>query len=390
MRLPTVATIWGFFIARWWPAACWAGGIAKRLLVLLMPLAFIGPVGYGGGMAAYYTSTAVQQYQADRSLRYPPTFAQAVNFARRMDALADKFPQEPLVTDQDGQFTVAMRSFWGYFESNDAALTQLAIEIVPYFEYEDIVSQARYPKVVLWAPMAGFAHNHVLGQANCRPTWGQPTAVIMNYRYVSPFSYWNDERFPYSAIVHELAHIQGLCGPYWDTESATQVAAIEVMAAMANSGDRLATRALVEELTRLAMDYAWSETYTVKLRGEPVQHIDRILPALPTLQGSITWERDPALVAQLDAVRRELRPGVQAQSRLDKSMRFWEQRQAQLFSIVVRYGRVPLSYITDGLRTEPPYVFSQSFPKGKVQLDDLAYFLAHAEALVDASLEEAR
>jgi len=132
-------------------------------------------------------------------------------FAQRMDALADRLPEQELLRS---------RSEW----------INWAYEIIPYANYEGLVpgeAVVPYDLVAFWARTA--RNFHVAGQAACRDPEGQPIVgpVALNLRYINRVSPWYGSEHSLGVLVHELVHMQG--GPFCsgaseDLEANTQIA----------------------------------------------------------------------------------------------------------------------------------------------------------------------
>lgn len=123
-------------------------------------------------------------------------------------------------------------------------------EILPWFAEEGIVNVTNEPKPV-WAFHDDEKHNHVLGQSDCED------GLWVNARYINPVSSWyQDVRF-LSTFTHELVHSQqGIACDLQDrevVEATAVVVSLEVMAALANNGNRWMAYALLDELQGIVL-----------------------------------------------------------------------------------------------------------------------------------------
>lgn len=276
-----------------------------------------------------------------------------INLARRLDSLADRLPKQPLMTSQDEWY-------------------QWALEILPYMSYEGVINgAARIPQDVtpFFVPTARIFH--VAGFAVCRDADDKPATgpVSLNVRYLNQVSPRYGDEIALSVLVHELVHMQS--GPFCsglseDLEANTQIAAMEVMAAMVNHGNRQVLRPLLLELRAMllaALQYDLGQTaYLDFLR---------------------TLANDPFEVA-----------------RAEKSLRFWNSQPggaAELRGILLRYNVVPVNALIeaaqDGTVERIQLVDSANYlcpPCGAVSMrpfaaDDLYSFWRHMDAFVAAA-----
>ena len=281
-----------------------------------------------------------------------PSEAEAL--ALRMDALLDSLPAH--------QFEVFDPVLWTY-------------EIVPYFEYEGLTSRARYPDSAQYTLFPGAGgHFHVLGKAQCDRDGGGP--IFINARGLIPESVRFGETWLLPTLIHELIHAQGggFCsGSSESLESTTQMATLEVLAAMANHGNVDAVYALIDELRDMAMAAVYYEALRDNRLGDYYAFRDRIY------------------TAPLERARSE------------KSRRFWfetAQSRANLKEILNKYNFIPISRVLEGLKADEPRIenlylgewveYGRSSTSGapdkyaprSLKIDDLAYFLEHVEAIV--------
>lgn len=278
------------------------------------------------------------------------SFNECSQLATRMDKLFDKLPEykSPMTKDD---------------------LIEWTIEMTPMFEYEGIVSQANWPPkdgigFILFPD--GDSHNHVAGRSDCANYAG------LNLRFANEHSSWyQDEDAPFT-LLHELAHIQQ--GQYICAtadrdlvENSAQIAALEVAAALVNQGNKELLTPLVSELRGMAISAAYASAIRT---GQTTQFID---------------------------FRSKLSPGAFADARFAKSQRRWSSNPIELMTILDRYNVVPLLMISNAIRHDnseikglafPPVVENRGnyFAIGRnypIKLDDTAYFLTHAEELME-------
>lgn len=238
----------------------------KRLLVFPLLIALIvGLIGGFGGQSSDLTA--------------------AQRFALRVDAVLDGL-EKPRV------FAYELEGLWPY-------------EVFPYFNYENLTNQAIPPRVVFEVQGDGARHVHLAGYTYCE------NEVYLNARYINPVSVWYEDADALVTLVHEMIHTLGqdFCNP-WDsekTESSTQIATLEVLAAMANHGNEVAYYALLDELRSIAMNTALYEA---------MQEND--------LAG---YREFRSLVFQEEGL-----------ARFDKSQRYWANDQATLNEILKKYS----------------------------------------------------
>ena len=149
-----------------------------------------------------------------------------------LDSYYDKLPQTGVELDEENML---------YYMA----------EILPHFEKQGIVHSAVLPRT--------FDHKHWLddkkhfgirGRANC-----MTGDMQLNGRYENPKSPWHDSDRQLTTLVHELTHIQGVCGGGTSAfvESSTQVITAEIMAALVNEGNKDFVRPLVGHLRTIAL-----------------------------------------------------------------------------------------------------------------------------------------
>lgn len=278
---------------------------------------------------------------------------QAALLADDLDLILDALPKQQL-------------------EINQRTINEWTAEILPYFEYEGIIASAFVPNEVRLTSYVNAMENfHVLGRAYCSSAGGGP--IEINARVGNPVSAWYGRTSFLATLVHELGHVQGggLCSDNSDeTESTTQLVTLEVLAAMANGGNKLALYAVLDELRDMLM-------------------------------GAVQYE---AMVGKVDGWR-EFRERVYSTpeeiARSEKSARRWRSNRPLLKEILFKYSYVPVQKILKGLPDEkipklmlgePPWdgwdgaviPYVQPLKPRALAIDDLAYVLDHAEEILNA------
>jgi hypothetical protein len=204
-------------------------------------------------------------------------------------------------------------------QSNSFWMAEYARLIVPYFGYEFVTPNPRYPKIMGAIPFQASESFHIGG----RMIPVQGGIVLLNERYFLD-ERWNDKRRALGVLVHELVHVQGgayLQGESWELESATSIATLEVLAAMCNYGDTLACPAFwrnVEHFARTSLK--------LKLQASG-------LGGLYTFWANTFWRDD------------------YEQDAFEKSMRFWENDPETLKAIYFKYNLVPWNVVVNGVAT---------------------------------------
>lgn len=274
------------------------------------------------------------------------SFNECSQLASRMDKLYDKLPEyKPSMTQTD--------------------LLEWAVEMIPMFEYEGIVSQAKWPPksgVNFFLFPDGDSHNHVAGRSDCANYAG------LNLRFANEHSAWYESDDAPFTLLHELAHVQQ--GQYICAtadrdlvENSAQIAALEVGAAMVNQGNKEIFTPLVSELRGMAI----SATYAAAIR---TKQVDRFIDFRSTLS-----------------------PGAFADARFAKSRRRWSSDPVELMTILDRYNVTPILMVSNAIRHNNDEIEGLAFPPNSsertgnyynlsprpIKLNDLDYFLDHAE-----------
>lgn len=298
------------------------------------------------------------------------TFDEAAANARRFDAILATLPDEAfaVITTEDD-------------------LDAWTAEIVPFFGYEAITGPDEGGYGYTYPTSAEFDYftergsrgeHHILGMANCIS--GE---LWINGRFGNPVSAWYESRTVLAVLVHELAHIQGIC---WSptSEQSAQLVTLEVLAAMAVKGNEAAFAALMDELR----DMSLAAAQALALRDDRMD--------------------------DYQALAGELIDDAFGLASLDKAMRYWSADTSELERILRLYSYEPIQSVTTALHqgscsfTNPTWntelkdieypLFTLDVPCVRgVQLpinqsvftvplviDDLAYVWEHAEALAGA------
>lgn len=263
-------------------------------------------------------------------------FNEARALALRMDALANQIEDsgwEPAISEE--------------------LMNQWALELLPMYSYEGATNRTNIPEVLLPLPwIEGENHNHIGGKSDCI------TMAVINYRYFNPVSHWySDERWPI-VLAHELAHVQqrsAVCENYSSEqiENTAQMVAWEVMAALANGGNRDAAYALVFELRNVALGSAHAQ-------GNADEYNELL---------NKVFDKDPNSIA-----------------RHEKSIRFWSGHPEKLNEILHKYSRQPLDILFTYRNTGVVHQLALPTQHKTLPIDDLLYFIANAEILIEGFL----
>lgn len=286
-------------------------------------------------------------------------FMEASQLGLRMDRLMEQFPKEDMDSTQED-------------------LINWTIEVLPFFSYEDAIDKVRVPDAVFYSPFNGNQHFHVSGRSNCED-W-----AVLNYRFANEHSSWYGKATMLGTLVHELVHVQQgqLCdedegAPRESIENTAQIVMLEVLAAMANDNNYDAARVLVEELRYFGMGTAKS----IALRNDREYLFDYLFTQ----------------IHDYDEVRAAQR---------DKSKRQWAPRMDELEWILQTYVETPMNIMFNSINNDKD-IYGLALPdtmlsyeeieenkKYKIvttaryfRLDDLAYFLDHAEDMVPDIIE---
>lgn len=269
----------------------------------------------------------------------PPTYTEAERMALRVDALLDR------ATAPEDFVAEVLDPYWVY-------------EVGPYFQYEGITNAPFRPNTVVFEPqLQALSHNHILGYTYCERD------VFINIRVINPISAWYGwERNPLAVLVHEMIHTLGAdyCDPFDSakTESSTQTATLETLAAVANGGNSMALYSLMLELKDMAMDVALEDAL-----------------ANDNLDG---YREFRAIVD----------PEPMREARFEKSMRYWAHNMPFLRDILDKYSVMVFENVQAGeLSADIPTSSRGGDGVAEtVPLNDLQYVLDHLEDMVDDGL----
>lgn len=284
--------------------------------------------------------------------------SEAVAAARRFDALYDTHYAEHK------------------YEPGTMELQLLIMEVAPYFQYEGITNNVYLPETAAFEPqLDGRAHNHIGGYVICRANPKQ-RPLRLNFRIVNPLSAKYGVSWYYSTVVHELGHVQGICNSQGtmlgreEAETETELAMLEVMAAMVNHGNVDFVPALLSELSNMAWGTA----------------------------AALVWEQDGSLDRYLE-LRLEGEDAL-VEARIRKALRYWAGDMATLSYIFDAYSKGPWDRVLTAMNGEEIVV--EKFPIAKYgvcsgygqcdpdadfywEMDDLKYFLENIDAIVLAA-----
>jgi hypothetical protein len=127
-------------------------------------------------------------------------------------------------------------------------------EVAPYFEYEGLTNgEARVPVVKFSDDTNAARHFHMLGYTF---SFGDSNEIYLNDRYRNKISTKYQDISALTVLVHETSHIQK--GDFSGMDSETieknaQLATLEVLASMANHGNKYAKQALLDELLSICL-----------------------------------------------------------------------------------------------------------------------------------------
>ena len=228
-------------------------------------------------------------------------------------------------------------------------LTFWPAEIAPYFDYEGLSDDINPPSVRFFTPTDGAEHNHLSGYTYC------DEEVFLNRRYVNPVSHRFESINSLSTLVHEMIHTLGgdFCSPMDSetTESTTETATTEVLAALANHGNDVALYVALENLKEIAIDTAWYEA----LRDNDMAGFYRFIT-------QVYDDRE--------------------QARLAKAVRYWSKDMDYLKTILFKYSvKVFDNFQAGKVDMNLPEGF-YGMKKGTLVLDDVRYLMENFEDMV--------
>jgi hypothetical protein len=234
-------------------------------------------------------------------------------------------------------------------------------EILPWFIEEGIV-ETTAPVKSVWRFHTDDRANHVLGQCDCAGH------VWMNARYVNPVSPWFMQASFLATFTHELVHSQQLTACETNArekvETTAQIVSLEIMAAMANNGNRVAAYALLDELEGIALSEMRFQSLTDSSKSRRLNRLIRRL--------FDPWE----MAERQQRWRYWNGPGLPER---DFVLRAYAHDPYVLLLKALDTGHL------DGLALQPQfrsYVYPPERYVPRVTFNDLRYFLQHAESLV--------
>lgn len=284
-----------------------------------------------------------------------------VDMATRIDAILDE-------SDRDVEGVHGPKSMNNWIQ-----------ETVPFFVYEGMSYYMVYPDIAKFTYYdVAQRHVHLLGTANCFAD-----DLDLNARFTNPVSPMYNDPSSISTLVHELAHVQGICfsTQRLNHESSAQLATMEVLAAMANRGNADALYVLLDELRYMFVTGA-------RIAAEEEGRGDEYRDLVEGVYGD-----DPLMIA-----------------RIDKSLRYWQDTDLERFYEIVRlYNYEPAREILSHWQRGQPirgislpiniycsYGYA-SYPYGNaptafeieqcyqpLKIDDLSYILHNLEYLGEA------
>ena len=279
-------------------------------------------------------------YDYDRQFDYN----EVMTFSQRLNGLVNQIEAEG--------------DDWYPRASSDYAYAFIA-ELAAQFSYEGAANMVNYPTMNFAAAPSAGRHNHIGGTSDCE------NSFRLNLRYANPISAWHENPGWISTLSHELAHNhQGqVCYdmPRELVETTAELMNWEVLAGLANQGNRIALFVLIYDLRSGALSTAQGMALAA---GEKA--LARFEKALRDIQGhdALKW------------------------SRYEKSMRFWAGDMERLEWILATYSAAPLNLIAR-------HKFGGTIPDlaldtdtRDLKIDDLLYVLEHAEEMVDQALSD--
>jgi hypothetical protein len=305
----------------------------------LAGIGYLGGVGFGEVLSdiVQAVESQAESFLAMLKSDKAATPEGAIEICLKADALADSI--EPLYPEQF---------------RNLSAAQMFVYEVAPYAVYERVLpAETNYgvegtsdrimlptrellPEVTV-IHYGGDSSFHLLGTAPCyNPDGGfSEEAFNVNIRYFNPMSpLYHRASSQISVLIHELLHMEGICtqdnAPELnkDVEMATQVATLEVLAAMTNHGNIYGLLPFVREIQGYAADvvYLWA------LEND-----------------NMDFYRENILHYTVDNAFRL--------AGFEKSIAHWQETYASQFrlkEILERYGVKPYHYVLEALR-HPKY-----------------------------------
>lgn len=294
----------------------------KRLLILILVAVLLVPV---------LGCAKEDPLDALWSGPLAPSFGQALAVASELDRLGDQLEPPPM-------------------ERTTNAIQILAIEVAPYYQYEGISRWTiiPYTSAVYYDGNDNF---HVLGRC-----YLYELVATINVRHINPWSSrWYDRQY-LAVLVHEIGHAQGINrGPGPEMEATTQLATLEVLAAMVRDRNAWALPAFVETLRDYAENYAWS----MALKQGRMDKFTEYVEARADSEYEIAT--------------------------FYRALDHWSPRMDELQEILTAYGEAPFVLTMESLAADDlTHCGLDSLPNGTgcLTLNDTAYVLRHLRELV--------
>lgn len=254
----------------------------------------------------------------------------------------------------------------------------LMLEIAPYAVYERILPEEYYNKTYAMRVKSretlpdielrhygGDASFHILGTADCFNL--EEPVFNMTIRYYNPYSPWYRRAASQVAtLTHELLHMQGICTDVGkgddynrDVESATQIATLEILAAMTTHGNPWGLLPFLRDIEDYAADVV------------------------------LLWavENDDLDYYRVNVLNKTANDAYRLAG-FEKSMAHWFSTYAlrfRLVEILSDYGAKPYEYLMEALDNKDYMTRELPFPNKKrtISMDDTAYVLEHILELVE-------
>lgn len=264
------------------------------------------------------------------------TFDQVASLAIRLNRISNKLREHPLGIEPSQK---VMEEWIDEIVPQFAAMTDKPV-LPTDFKFENFTDP--------------FKYGHVLGYSTC----GDEMRV--NARMDNPLSTWYESEYFWGTITHETAHEeQGetLCrvGLGEQVESSAQVAMLEVTAALAISGNKIAIHSFVTELFDIATSAAWAMA---------IEHPEKYAQGYKWLRNQID---DTPL----------------KRARTAKTEEAWAGDEFKLMQILVPYNLYPLQAINDA-RNSDGVVKNQIMPHTEYSIWDTLYLIDHLEEIVSS------
>ncbi len=251
---------------------------------------------------------------------------------------------------------------------DQATINNWIDELAPQFAHEGAVNQAVIPKKISFEKFSdGEEHNHLAGYES-----STSQSIYLNYRMINPQSTWYKKNSNLRTLIHELTHLilfQDSIYSGADNPKLEQTAVIvtwEIMASMINNQAMIGP--LVEHLFWTSFDTA--------------------------LSIALKEDRMP----EFDQFRQTLHEDAFEKAAHEKCMRDWANKKYKLMGILRDYSEKPLTIVIKAMTSQNSQIYGlalqaedpslSDFRQKPFQIDDLAYFFAHAEELVAAVIAD--